>query len=116
MLGYTQGSIFEIIILAIFSTIVIKICIIFLGTLLSNERTGLRLLGVFLTISLTCVLFWILLVLLAISSSDVKLYGTYKFLSQTGYDYMIIDVMKCTFTLFSIIKRDKIKDSDSLGD
>jgi hypothetical protein len=84
--------------------------------LLSNSKRVFRYLGVFVTFSLSCLLFWILLVLLAVSNSDAILFGTYKFLSQTGNDYLFIDIIKCIFTLFALIKRDTIKESDSLGD
>jgi hypothetical protein len=44
------------------------------------------------------------LVIISLETTDNIRYAFYKFISQTSYDFLFVDILKCVLKLYSIIQ------------
>jgi len=66
-MGFSGSSIFETVIICIFSAFVVKICLVIMGKLIDSESNWKKKLGAFFIFGISAVGIWIILVMIAIS-------------------------------------------------
>jgi hypothetical protein len=77
------------------------------GSMLNSNTKSTRIIGGILNFCTSGLGIWVILVMISLETTDNIKEACYKFISQTTYDFLIVDILKCFFKLFSIVQFSK---------
>jgi hypothetical protein len=97
-------SIVQSIILVLTSSIFVKLFMAVVGSMLNSNTKFKRIQGGFITFCISGLGIWIILVMISFKTTVNIRNAFYKFISQTSYDFLFVDILKCVLKLYSIIE------------